>query len=93
MDTQHLVFQVMNIGTDNTVCRHGIHGLYWLFSIDVSSSLLIEGDNSIFLTQVRGGDVLCGVLYDYIRLEAPATYSRFQQLYPESKEQDIFRKM
>ncbi|XP_057497492.1 probable rhamnogalacturonate lyase B [Actinidia eriantha] len=93
MDTQHLVFQVMNIGTDNTVCRHGIHGLYRLFSIDVSSSLLIEGDNSSFLTQARGGDALCGVLYDYIRLEAPATSSRFQQLYPESKSRDIFRKM
>ncbi|XP_057512863.1 rhamnogalacturonate lyase B-like [Actinidia eriantha] len=79
MDTQHLVFQMMNIGTDNTVCRHGIHGLYRLFSIDVSSSLLIEGDNSIFLTQARGGDALCGVLYDYIRLEAPVTSSRFQQ--------------
>ncbi|GFZ03241.1 rhamnogalacturonate lyase family protein [Actinidia rufa] len=79
IDAQHLVFQMMNIGTDNTVCRHGIHGLYRLFSIDVSSSLLIEGDNSIFLTQARGGDALCGVLYDYIRLEAPVTSSRFQQ--------------
>lgn len=69
----HLVFQVMNLGADNTVCRHGIHGLYQLFSLEIESSLLIKGDNSIFLTQARGGDPLCGVLYDYLRLEAPAT--------------------
>ncbi|KAL2483947.1 Rhamnogalacturonate lyase family protein [Forsythia ovata] len=71
MDIKHLVFQVLNLGTDNTVCRHGIHGLYQLFSIDVSSSLFFEGDNFIFLNQARGGDALCGILYDYIRLEAP----------------------
>ncbi|KAL7244204.1 hypothetical protein ACSBR1_016439 [Camellia fascicularis] len=73
MDVEHLVFQVTNLGTDNTVCRHGIHGLYRLFNIDVSSLLLIKGDNSIFLTQTRAGDALCGILYDYIRLEAPVT--------------------
>ncbi|KAF2303729.1 hypothetical protein GH714_021492 [Hevea brasiliensis] len=72
MDVEHMVFQVMNLGTDNTVCRHGIHGLYQLFSIDVSSSLLVTGDNSMFLAQARGGDALCGILYDYVRLEAPA---------------------
>ncbi|KAA8520092.1 hypothetical protein F0562_014348 [Nyssa sinensis] len=76
MDTEHLVFQVMNLGTDNTVCRHGTHGLYRLFNIDIPSSLLIEGDNSMFLNQARGGDALCGILYDYIRLEAPATLER-----------------
>ncbi|KAL3820723.1 hypothetical protein ACJIZ3_006628 [Penstemon smallii] len=73
LNVEQLVFQVQNLGTDNTVCRHGIHGLYQLFSIDVSSTLLTEGDNCIFLTQARGGDALCGILYDYIRLEAPTT--------------------
>lgn len=71
MDLEHMVFQVMNLGTDNAVCRHGIHGLYQLLSIGVSSSLLVKGDNSMFLTQARSGDALCGILYDYIRLEAP----------------------
>ncbi|KAI9198148.1 hypothetical protein LWI28_011033 [Acer negundo] len=71
----HLVFQEMNLGMNNTVCRHGIHGLYELFIVDVSSSLLIKGDNSMFLVQARGGDSLCGVLYDYLRLEAPASPS------------------
>lgn len=71
-----MVFEVMNLGNDNTICRHGIHGLYRLFSIDVSSSLLIKGDNSIFLTQARGGDALCAILYDYLRLEAPSSKSK-----------------
>ncbi|PON82598.1 Rhamnogalacturonate lyase [Trema orientale] len=70
-DEAHQVFQVTNLGADNTVCRHGIHGLYRLYSVDVSSALLVRGDNSIFLTQARGGDELCGILYDYLRLEGP----------------------
>ncbi|KAL5578826.1 hypothetical protein UlMin_011268 [Ulmus minor] len=73
MDGAHMVFQALNLGADNAVCRHGIHGLYRLFNADILSSLLVKGDNSIFLTQARGGDALCGILYDYLRLEAPAT--------------------
>nr|DAD23394.1 TPA_asm: hypothetical protein HUJ06_024857 [Nelumbo nucifera] len=72
LDEDHLVFQVLDLGMDNAVCRHGIHGLYRLFSIDISSLLLSEGDNTVFLTQARGGDALCGIFYDYIRIEAPA---------------------
>ncbi|XP_052183958.1 uncharacterized protein LOC127795990 isoform X2 [Diospyros lotus] len=79
IDNEHLVFQVMNLGTDNTVCRHGIHGLYRLFTIDISSSLVIKGDNSIFLTQARGGDALCEILYDYVRLEAPLVSARLEE--------------
>nr|XP_009406093.1 PREDICTED: uncharacterized protein LOC103989069 [Musa acuminata subsp. malaccensis] len=60
------------IGRDNSIARHGIHGLYWLFSIDVDSSWLLEGDNIIFLTQTRSVSPFQGVMYDYIRLEAPA---------------------
>lgn len=67
------MYQEMNLGMDNTVCRHGIHGLYQLFSIHVSSLLLIKGDNSMFLVQSRSGDPVCGVLYDYLRLEAPTS--------------------
>ncbi|KAM1762784.1 hypothetical protein ACFX12_005383 [Malus domestica] len=73
MDIEHLVIQVLNLGTDNAVCRHGVHGLYWLFSGDIPSTLLVKGDNSIFLSQARGGDALCGLFYDYLRLEAPET--------------------
>ncbi|XP_073314087.1 uncharacterized protein [Primulina huaijiensis] len=73
MNGKQLILQLLNLGADNTVCRHGIHGLYQLYSADISTTLLIEGDNCIFLTQARGGDALCGILYDYIRLEAPPT--------------------
>lgn len=73
MDIEHLVIQVLNLGTDNAVCRHGVHGLYRLFSGDIPSTLLVKGDNSLFLSQARGGDALCGLFYDYLRLEAPET--------------------
>ena len=59
------------IGRDNTIARHGIHGLYWLYSVNVLGDLLVEGDNTIFLTQPRSTSPFQGILYDYIRLEAP----------------------
>ncbi|RWW65836.1 hypothetical protein BHE74_00026839 [Ensete ventricosum] len=65
-------FTTKLIGRDNSIARQGIHGLYWLFSIDVDSSWLLEGDNVIFLTQTRCQSPFRGVMYDYIRMEAPA---------------------
>lgn len=59
------------IGKDNAIARHGIHGLYWLFCVDVPGSVLVSGSNSIFLRQARGSSPWKGVMYDYIRLEAP----------------------
>ncbi|PON59604.1 Peptidase S15, X-Pro dipeptidyl-peptidase [Parasponia andersonii] len=38
------------IGKDNTIARHGIHGLYWLYNIDIPGSQLVAGNNTIFLT-------------------------------------------
>ncbi|KAK1278800.1 hypothetical protein QJS04_geneDACA023550 [Acorus gramineus] len=67
------LFEVANLGMDNTIGRHGIHGLYQLFSVDVPSALLIKGDNIVYLTQANAGNQFVGVLYDYIRLEAPAS--------------------
>lgn len=68
------LFTSGQIGKDNTIARHGIHGLYWLFSVDVSGSLLLEGDdNTIFLTQARSESPFQGIMYDYIRLEGPPT--------------------
>ncbi|CAL1397592.1 unnamed protein product [Linum trigynum] len=81
MDPEHTVFEVLNLGTDNAVCRHGVHGLYRLFSIEVHSSLLIKGDNSMFLRQTKAGSALCGIMYDYVRLESPA--------FSESSEQNF----
>ncbi|KAH7524807.1 hypothetical protein FEM48_Zijuj06G0158300 [Ziziphus jujuba var. spinosa] len=59
------------IGKDNTIARHGIHGLYWLFNIDVPGSKLVEGNNTIFLTRTNSTSPFQGIMYDYIRLEGP----------------------
>ncbi|GKV33542.1 hypothetical protein SLEP1_g42042 [Rubroshorea leprosula] len=68
------LFTSGRIGKDNTIARHGIHGLYWLFSVDVPGNLLLEGDNNtIFLTQARSESPFQGIMYDYIRLEGPPT--------------------
>ncbi|PRQ46378.1 putative Galactose-binding domain-containing protein [Rosa chinensis] len=63
------LFSTGLIGDDNAIARHGIHGLYWLWSIDVPCTLLREGSNTIYLTQSRDGNSpFQGVMYDYIRL-------------------------
>ncbi|KAK1552484.1 hypothetical protein Q3G72_018004 [Acer saccharum] len=59
------------IGHDNTISRHGIHGLYRLYSVDVGGARLVAGDNTIFLTQALSSSPLQGIMYDYIRLEGP----------------------
>ncbi|KAK6923864.1 Rhamnogalacturonan lyase, domain II [Dillenia turbinata] len=61
------------IGRDNAIARHGIHGLYWVFSFEVPSTLLLKGSNTIYLLQNRDRSKFCGVMYDYIRLEGPPT--------------------
>ncbi|KAM7515834.1 hypothetical protein LguiA_005417 [Lonicera macranthoides] len=65
------LFTTKLIGRDNAIARHGIHGLYWLFSISIPGNQLIKGRNTIFLTQPRGQGPFEGVMYDYIRLEEP----------------------
>ncbi|KAK9069437.1 hypothetical protein SSX86_011341 [Deinandra increscens subsp. villosa] len=59
------------IGRDNAIARHGIHGLYWLYSINVLHSQLLAGRNAMYITQTRGSSPFKGVMYDYIRLEKP----------------------
>ncbi|XWS25409.1 hypothetical protein CRYUN_Cryun27aG0065700 [Craigia yunnanensis] len=68
------------IGHDNTIARHGIHGLYRLYSIDVKGALLMEGENTIFLTQPMCSSPLQGLMYDYIRLEAPPSNNSTKKL-------------
>ncbi|CAD5319220.1 unnamed protein product [Arabidopsis thaliana] len=65
------IFTTGFIGKDNAIARHGIHGLYRLYSIDVAGNLLSVGDNTIFLTQTRSRTPFQGIMYDYIRLESP----------------------
>lgn len=65
------VFETGIIGKENTIARHGIYGLYWLFNVDFPGSMLLQGNNTIFLTQTRSTSPFQGILYDYIRLEGP----------------------
>ncbi|XP_062164113.1 probable rhamnogalacturonate lyase B [Alnus glutinosa] len=63
------------IGRDNSIARHGIHGLYWLYNVDVPGARLVEGDNIVFLTQPRSTSPFQGIMYDYLRLEGPPSSS------------------
>lgn len=58
-------------GRDNSIARHGIHGLYWLYNVDIPGKLLVQGDNTVFLMQPRSSGPFQGIMYDYIRLEGP----------------------
>ncbi|XP_020963650.1 rhamnogalacturonate lyase B-like [Arachis ipaensis] len=62
------------IGKDNAIARHGIHGLYRLYNIDLSSHLLVKDDNIIYLTQTIANGPFQGIMYDYIRLEGPPSH-------------------
>lgn len=64
-------FSTGMIGGDNAIARHGIHGLYRLYSVNISGSQLLEGRNKIYLRQARGYLPFLGAMYDYIRLETP----------------------
>lgn len=64
-------FSTGRIGRDNAIARHGIHGLYRLYSVNVWGYQLVEGTNTIYLTQSRASNPFVGVMYDYIRFEAP----------------------
>ncbi|CAO2829492.1 unnamed protein product [Amaranthus hypochondriacus] len=65
------LFTTLLIGRDNAIARHGIHGLYRLYTIGVPSSSLKRGHNTVFLTQSRNNEMFRGIMYDYIRLEGP----------------------
>ncbi|XP_050234908.1 probable rhamnogalacturonate lyase B isoform X2 [Mercurialis annua] len=68
--TNPALFTTGLIGHDNAIARHGIHGLYRFYSVQVAGSQLLEGENTIFL-QIIATTPLQGLMYDYIRLEAP----------------------
>ncbi|ANM60517.1 Rhamnogalacturonate lyase family protein [Arabidopsis thaliana] len=65
------LFRTEQIGRDNTIARHGIHGLYWLYSVNVPAASLHVGNNTIYLTQALATSPFQGLMYDYIRLEYP----------------------
>lgn len=59
------------IGRDNAIARHGIHGLYWMYNVNVPGNRLLQGENTIYLKQPRSVSPFQGIMYDYIRLEGP----------------------
>ncbi|KAL5847069.1 hypothetical protein ACOSQ3_010593 [Xanthoceras sorbifolium] len=59
------------VGRDNAIARHGIHGLYRLYHVNIPNTRFIEGENTIFLKQPRCTSPFQGFMYDYIRLEGP----------------------
>ncbi|GAB2254182.1 hypothetical protein Droror1_Dr00021991 [Drosera rotundifolia] len=67
----HPRFTTKLIGRDNVIARHGIHGLYWLFTVQVHGSWLRHGNNTLFLTQSRDSSPFQGIMYDYIRFKGP----------------------
>ncbi|KAK2981047.1 hypothetical protein RJ640_005939 [Escallonia rubra] len=66
------LFSSGEIGSDNAIARHAIHGIYCLYSVEMPAAQFVQGENSIFLTQARNTGPFQGVMYDYIRLEAPS---------------------
>ncbi|KAL6297194.1 hypothetical protein ACE6H2_005336 [Prunus campanulata] len=59
------------IGRDNSVARHGIHGIYWLYNVNVPGAQLVDGTNTFFFKQPRCTSPFQGLMYDYIRFEGP----------------------
>ncbi|KAJ4851073.1 hypothetical protein Tsubulata_009590 [Turnera subulata] len=56
------LFTTGETGHDNTIARHGIHGLYRLYNIEVPGSQVVEGENIIFLTQAMSTGPFNGVI-------------------------------
>ncbi|CAN6542923.1 unnamed protein product [Malus baccata var. baccata] len=73
LEASNPLFSTGQIGNDNTIARHGIHGLYRLYSVDIPGAQLLEGNNTIFLTRALSISPFQGIMYDYIRLEGPAS--------------------
>ncbi|WCJ35664.1 Rhamnogalacturonate lyase family protein [Euphorbia peplus] len=71
-NTARPLFTTGLIGRDNSIARHGDHGLYWLYHVNIPGARLVEGENTIFLTQPRCTSPFLGFMYDYIRLEGPS---------------------
>ncbi|TVU25325.1 hypothetical protein EJB05_27817, partial [Eragrostis curvula] len=70
------VFTTPEMGDDNAIARHGIHGLQWTLDFAIRGYLLLQGDNTIHikltLAGLGGPSKIAGVIYDYIRLEGPS---------------------
>ncbi|XP_037446038.1 probable rhamnogalacturonate lyase B [Triticum dicoccoides] len=66
------VFLTPEFGDDNAIARHGEHGRWWSFEFPIDGRLLVQGENTIGITQPRASSVFVGVMFDYVRLEGPS---------------------
>ncbi|KAL0361743.1 UNVERIFIED_CONTAM: hypothetical protein Sradi_3858800 [Sesamum radiatum] len=76
-DADPPLFSTGVIGADNAIARHGIHGIYWLFNVDIPAAQLMHGENTIYLTQAKSSSPFQGIMYDYIRLEGPSPINSY----------------
>ncbi|KAL6659129.1 hypothetical protein ACP70R_003169 [Stipagrostis hirtigluma subsp. patula] len=60
-------------GDGNAIARHGVRGRQWSLEFGIEGHLLLQGDNTINITQTVASSKFVGVMYDYIRLEEPST--------------------
>lgn len=71
------VFMTPEMGDDNAIARHGIHGLQWSLKFAIPGHLLIPGNNTINMRVSQTGEAatakIAGVMYDYIRMEGPSS--------------------
>ncbi|CAM6107387.1 unnamed protein product [Calypogeia fissa] len=74
------LFDTGPFGKDNALARAGLHGHYYEFSVSLSHMNFREGQNSIFLRQRRAESRFNYVMYDYLRLEAPAATALHQRM-------------
>jgi rhamnogalacturonan endolyase len=73
------VFTTAEMGDDNAIARHGIHGLPLSMEFPINGLHLLQGDNTVYIKLIPAGQGgtsnIAGVIYDYIRLEGPSGYS------------------
>ncbi|KAM7520860.1 hypothetical protein LguiB_019822 [Lonicera macranthoides] len=67
LKSENPIFSSGVIGGENAIARHGIHGLYWLYNVEIHGNLLLQGDNTIYLTQANGGSPFHGLILRMIQ--------------------------
>lgn len=64
-------FKTYLFGDGNAIARHGIHGFQWNYEVPIEGTLLIRGENTIYLKQSKEDFMFSGIMYDYLRFEGP----------------------